>query len=96
MSSAPTSATEKSIHFVDEFARRDCSENEARRTSASTKQPTGADYLSFDYVNHTVSNFVSNFAKNVSNFLTPDAKKTFDQLRQAFTKAPIFQHFNSK
>ena len=27
-------------------------------------------------------------------FLTPDAREAFNQLRQAFTKAPIFQHFD--
>ena len=58
------------------------------------KKPIGADYLSFHYVNHTVSNIISNSAKNVNNYLTPDAKKTFDQLRQIFTEAPIFQHFD--
>ena len=56
--------------------------------------PIGADYLSSDHVSHTVSNIVSNSTKNVSNYLTPDAKKAFDQLRQAFTKAPILQYFD--
>ena len=32
--------------------------------------------------------------KNVSNYLIPDIKKAFDQLSQAFTKAPILQHFD--
>ena len=27
-------------------------------------------------------------------FLTPGAKKAFNQLKQVFTKAPIFQHFD--
>ena len=27
-------------------------------------------------------------------FLTPSTRKTFNQLRQAFTKAPIFRHFD--
>ena len=27
-------------------------------------------------------------------FLTPYARETFNQLRQAFTKAPILQHFD--
>ena len=39
---------------------------------------------------------VSNSAKNVSNYLTPDAKRAFDQLCQAFIEAPIFQHFDLK
>ena len=30
------------------------------------------------------------------SFLTPDAKWVFTQLRQAFTKAPILQHFDPK
>ena len=72
------------MNLVDEFGGGDCGENEAK-TSASTKGPTGADYPSSDQVSHAVS-----------NYLTPDAKKAFDQLRQAFTEAPIFQHFNPK
>ena len=69
------------MNLVDEFGRGDYNENEARRAFASTKGPTGADYLSSNHVSHTVSNIVSNFAKNVSNYLTPDAKRDFDQLR---------------
>ena len=30
------------------------------------------------------------------NFLTPDARQTFNQLRQAFTEAPILRHFDFK
>ena len=75
------------MNLVDEFDKGDYGENEARKVSASTKGPTRADYLSFDHVSHTVSN-------NVSNYLTPDTKRSFDQLRQAFTEAPILQHFN--
>ena len=30
------------------------------------------------------------------SFLTPDARRAFTQLRQAFTKAPILQHFDPK
>ena len=30
------------------------------------------------------------------SFLTPDARQAFTQLRQAFTKAPILQHFDSE
>ena len=82
--------------LVDEFGGGDCGENEAKRTFVSTKRPTRADYLSFNYVSHAVSNFVSNSAKNVSNYLTPNAKKASDQLRQAFTEAPILQHFDSE
>ena len=77
MSPTPTSATKKSMNLVDEFGGGDRGENEAR-APASTKGPTGADYPSSDHVSHAVS-----------NYLTPDAKKAFDQLRQAFTKAPI-------
>ena len=88
------STMKKSINLVDKFGRGDHGENEARRAFASTKGPTGADYPSSDHVSHTVSNIVSNSAKNVSNYLTPDAKKAFDQLRQVFTKAPILQHFD--
>ena len=70
------------MNLVDEFGGGDCGENEAR-APASTKEPTGADYPSSDHVSHAVS-----------NYLTPDAKKAFDQLRQAFIEAPIFQHFD--
>ena len=96
MSHITTLAMQKLIDLVDEFNRGDCDKNEAKRTSASTKGPIGADYLSFNHVSHTVSNFVSNFTKNVSNYLTPDTKKTFDKLRQPFTEAPIFQYFDPK
>ena len=82
------------MNLVDEFDKGDYSKNEAKRASASTKGPTGADYLSFDHVDYIVSNIVSNSAKNVSNYLIPDNKRTLDQLRQAFTKAPILQHFD--
>ena len=94
MSSAPKSAMQKLMDLIDEFGGGDHGENKARKTSASTKGPTRADYLSFDYVSHAVSNFVSTSAKNVSNYLTSDAKKALDQLYQAFTKASILQHFD--
>ena len=81
------------MNLVDKFGEDDCSENEAR-TSVLTNGPTRADYLSSNHVSHAISNFFSNSAKNVSNYLSPDIKKAFDQLRQAFPKAPIFQHFN--
>ena len=91
-----TSATQILMNVVDEFGESDCDENEARKTLASTKRPIGADYLSSDHVSHAISNFVSNSAKNVSNYLIPDTKRAFDQLRQVFIKAPIFQHFDLK
>ena len=93
---SPTSTTQKSMNLVDEFDRGDCGKNKARRVFASTKGPIGADYLSSDHISHTVSNIVSNSAKNVSNYLTLNAKRTFDQLRQAFTEAPILQYFDPK
>ena len=31
-----------------------------------------------------------------SNFLPPEAKLAFSRLKQAFTKAPILHHFDSK
>ena len=70
------------MNLVDKFGGGDCGENKAR-TAASTKGPTGADYPSSDHVSHAVS-----------NYLTPDAGKAFDQLCQAFTEAPVLQHFN--
>ena len=42
------------------------------------------------YLPIIISNAISNFAKNVNNYLTQDSKRAFDQLRQAFTKALIF------
>ena len=84
---SPISTTQKLINLFDEFGGGDCDENEARRASVLAKGPIGADYPSSDHVSHTVSN-------NVSNYLTPDAKRAFDQLRQAFTEAFIIQYFN--
>ena len=95
ISSTPTSATSKLINLVDKFGGGDCGENEAR-ISALTKGPTGADYPSSDHISYAVSNFISNSAKNVSNYLILVAKRDFDQLHQAFTEAPILQHFNPK
>ena len=86
---SPTLTTQKLMDLVNEFGGSDCGENEARRASALTKGPTGADYLSSDHVSYTVSN-------NVSNYLTSDTKRAFDQLRQAFTEAPILYYFYSK
>ena len=80
------------MDLFDEFG--DCGANEARKTSASIKRSTGADYLFFHYVSHAVSNFVSNSAKNVCNYLTSDPKRASDQLCQAFTEVPILQHFD--
>ena len=90
----PTLITQKSTNLVDKFGEGDCCKNKARKTFASTKGPTREDYLSFNHPSHAVSNIVSNSAKNISNYLTPDAKKVFDQLRQVFTQALIFQHFD--
>ena len=87
---SPISTPQKLINLVDEFGEGDCGENKMKRAFPSTKEPTGANYLSFNYVNHTASNIVSNSTKNVSNHLTPDAKMVFNQLCQVFTKAPIF------
>ena len=93
MSPIPTLAMQKLMNLIDEFGEGNCSENKAR-TSASTKGLTRADYLSSDYVSHAISNFVNNSAKNVSNYLTTNAKRAFDQLYQVFTKTPILQHFD--
>ena len=82
------------MDLIDKFGGVDRSENEARRTSALTKGLAGADYLSFDHISHAVSNFVCNSVKNVSNYLIIDAKRAFNQLRQAFTKESILQHFD--
>ena len=83
------------MNLVDEFGRDDCGKNKAK-TSALIKRPIRANYPFSDHVSHAVSNFISNSAKNVSNYLTSDAQRTFNQLRQTFTKAPILQHFDPK
>ena len=84
-----TSIMQKLINLVDEFGGGDRSENEVRRAFASIKKSPKADYLSSDHIIYTVSNIVSNSAKNVSNYLNPDAKRAFNQLHQAFTEASI-------
>ena len=61
------------MNLVDEFGGGDCGENEAKKTSASMKRLIRVDYLSSDHVSHAISNIVSNFAENVSNYLTLDA-----------------------
>ena len=66
------------MNFVDEFRGGDCDENEAKRASASTKGPIGADYLSSNHISHTVINIVSNSTKNISNYLTLDAQRGFE------------------
>ena len=48
------------MNLVDEFDGGDRGENEARRASASTKEPIEADYPSSNHVSYTVSNIVSN------------------------------------
>ena len=75
---SPTLTTQKLINMVDEFGGGDRGENKAKRVFASTKRPTKADYPSFNHISHAVSNIVSNFAKNISNYPTPDAKRVFD------------------
>ena len=77
----PILITQKLMDVVDEFGGGDYGENEAKKTFVSMKRSTGADDLSSNHVSYAVSNFVSNSAKNVSNYLTPDAKRAFDQLR---------------
>ena len=96
MNPTPTSSMQKLMNLVDEFAGGDYDENEVRRTSALMKRPAGADYPSSNHVSYTVNNFVSNSAQKVSNYPTLDAKRAFDQLRQAFTEAPILQYFDSE
>ena len=78
MSLTQTLAMQKLVNLVDEFDGSDCSENKARKTSASTKKTTKANYLCSKYVSHAVSNFVSNTSKTVSNYITLDTKKAFD------------------
>ena len=65
---------QKSMDLVDEFVRGNRGENEARKASALTKEPIGADHPSANHVSHNVNNSV----KNISNYLTLDAKRAFD------------------
>ena len=81
------------MNLVNKFGGGNCGKNGVR-TSTLTKRPTKADYLFSNHVNHNVSNFVSNPAKNATNYLIPYAKKSFNQLRQAFTEVPILQYFD--
>ena len=81
------------MNLVDEFGGNDCDENEAR-TFELIKEPIGADYPSFNHVSYAVSNIVSNSAKNVCNYLIPNAKRALNQFRQVFTEALILQHFD--
>ena len=66
---------QKLMDVIYEDGEGDCGKNEAKKASASTKKPIGADYPSNNQVNHTISNL---FSKNVSKYLTPDAKKPFN------------------
>ena len=40
------------------------------------------------------SPLTSKNSNGATGYLTPDAKRAFTQLRQAFTKAPILRHFD--
>ena len=91
---SPTPTTQKLMNLVNKFGKGNHGENEARRAFASTKGPIEKDYLFSNHVSYAVSNIVSNSAKNVSSYLTSKAQRAFDQLRQIFIEAPIFQHFN--
>ena len=42
------------------------------------------------------SPLISKNSNGAIGYLTPIAKQIFTQLRQIFTKAPIFQHFDPK
>ena len=49
-----------------------------------------------DYVNKTVERSMSKNSNRATGYLTPKARLAFTQLRKAFTKAPILQHFDSE
>ena len=55
------------------------------------KETIKANHPSANHVSYTVSNLVS---KNVIKYMILNVKKTFNQLRQAFTKAFILQNFD--
>ena len=52
--------------------------------------------ISGDREDETVerSPLTSKNSNGATDYLTPDTKQAFTQLRQVFTKAPILQHFN--
>ena len=47
-----------------------------------------------DGEDETVGRLPSKNLNGATIYLTPDARRAFTQLRQAFTKAPILQHFD--
>ena len=47
-----------------------------------------------DCEDETVGRSPSKNSNGATGYLTPDARRAFTQLRQAFTKAPILQHFD--
>ena len=47
-----------------------------------------------DCDNETIKKSPSKNLNGATGYLTPDARQAFTQLRQAFTKAPILQHFD--
>ena len=49
-----------------------------------------------DCEDETVGRLLSKNSNGATSYLTPDARQAFTQLRQAFTKAPILQHFDPK
>ena len=49
-----------------------------------------------DCEDKTVGRSLSKNLNGATGYLTPKARQVFTQLRQAFTKAPILQHFNPK
>ena len=54
------------------------------------------DNIRSNYEDKTVKRSPLTFknSNGATGYLTPDAKWAFTQLRQAFTKAPIFRHFD--
>ena len=60
-----------------------------------SKKSTGAGNLTFKSAKKGGGNTKKCVkAARGSDYLSPDAKKTFNHLRYMFTQAPIFQHFD--
>lgn len=62
----------------------------------SSKNSNGADYQAIDAKKGDIGAKKGNGGARNFRYLISDIKNVFNQLRQAFTKAPIFQHFDLK
>ena len=70
----------------------------AENLSSSMVEDAEVGSIGGDCEDETVkrSSFTSKNSNRATGYLTPGTKQAFTQLRQAFTKAPIFRHFDSE